>query len=771
MRNPLSRGSRKTRSSSRAKAAGPLSKKWHQSRPLRAAVGAVALAVPIAVVASSNASAGVNLVVNPGFSQSGSGFPACWTKSVTGTNSASFSMTSKAYSGSAAVQLSVSSYTSGEALAMITENQACAPAVTAGHQYSLGVHYMSSTPNAVIEVYRHDVKTGWSLWMDLKNLPAAGTYQDASVRTPTIPAGTNQISFGVALYGTGTLITDNYSMVDATVAASAVKCTAGVACSKGVWQVLPFPSPVRSIHTVLMYNGKVLFVAGSGNDPNEFAAGTFESAVYDPTTGKFQVIPTPDDFFCAGHVQLADGNVLVLGGNKAYQVAASGTNPGHNYFGLNTSYIFDPVTDKYVKENNLNQGHWYPSATELGNGNIISYGGLNEVGQAATDIEYFKYDKPPTDSKPGQRDRRRVAARGRHQRRQPGQHQLHRLLGPVPGDDPDAEGRAVLHRQPRVRQQRDPRGRGGHPPGPGRRRVPQHRRHHQARPRDRPDHPGQGTAGHPRRPGRHRHDRPVDVGAAAACADTAGVPGWRREHQLPESGHPAHRPDQPQHGRPRLQGRAAAAEGHPLERPGGAGRRRQDVRLDGAAAERERLRDRRGPDQPGGPGLRGVHDQHAGLEEGDPASQVYTEMAADPVPRTYHSQSFLLPDGRIISIGNNPGDGSFNMQISVYSPPYLFDGARPVIKSVASETNWTYGHAYKITTSTPIKSAELIRPAAVTHQSDPNQRYVALPISGTGDTVSLNLNSNDNIAPPGWYMLFVTNGNNVPSVAKWVHVG
>ena len=67
-------------------------------------------------------------------------------------------------------------------------------------------------------------------------------------------------------------------------------------------------------------------------------------------------------------------------------------------------------------------------------------------------------------------------------------------------------------------------------------------------------------------------------------------------------------------------------------------------------------------------------------------------MAVDPVPRTYHSQSFLLPDGRIISIGNNPGDGSFNMQISVYSPPYLFDGARPVIKSVADETNWTYGH-------------------------------------------------------------------------------
>ena len=159
------------------------------------------------------------------------------------------------------------------------------------------------------------------------------------------------------------------------------------------------------------------------------------------------------------------------------------------------------------------------------------------------------------------------------------------------------------------------------------------------------------------------------------------------------------------------------------------------------------------------------------LEAGDSASQVYTEMATDPVPRTYHSQSMLLPDGRILSVGNNPGDGSFNMQISVYSPPYLFDGSRPVIDSVAHASDWTYGSNYTIKTSTPIKSAELLSPASVTHQSDPNQRFVALPISGSGDTVNLNLTSNHDIAPPGWYMLFVTNGNNVPSVAKWVHVG
>jgi hypothetical protein len=145
-------------------------------------------------------------------------------------------------------------------------------------------------------------------------------------------------------------------------------------------------------------------------------------------------------------------------------------------------------------------------------------------------------------------------------------------------------------------------------------------------------------------------------------------------------------------------------------------------------------------------------------------------MATDPVPRTYHSSAFLLPDGRVMAIGNNPGDGSFDMRISVYSPPYLFDGPRPQITSVARQY-WTYGSEQQIKVNQNIVSAELISPASVTHSSDPNQRYVALPMTNEGGGKwGLNLTTNDNLAPPGWYMLFVTNASGVPSVAKWVHV-
>jgi hypothetical protein len=89
-----------------------------------------------------------------------------------------------------------------------------------------------------------------------------------------------------------------------------------------VWRVLPVQSPVRAVRAVLMYNGNVLLVAGSGNDPADFAAGIFESAVYNPNKGTFKVIKTPDDLFRAGEVQLPNGKVLILGGNKAYVAAA-----------------------------------------------------------------------------------------------------------------------------------------------------------------------------------------------------------------------------------------------------------------------------------------------------------------------------------------------------------------------------------------------------------------------------------------------------------------
>ncbi len=60
----------------------------------------------------------------------------------------------------------------------------------------------------------------------------------------------------------------------------------------------------------------------------------------------------------------------------------------------------------------------------------------------------------------------------------------------------------------------------------------------------------------------------------------------------------------------------------------------------------------------------------------DPATETFTALAPLGAYRGYHSTAMLLPDGRVLSAG---GRGVTTMQ--VFSPPYLFKGARPTISS------------------------------------------------------------------------------------------
>ncbi|WP_212986973.1 galactose oxidase, partial [Actinoplanes auranticolor] len=331
--------------------------------------------------------AGANLLSNPGLEVVDStGFPVCWEQSGWGDSTHSYEVTHTApHSGKNAMKVTVSKITSGDRKALMLENPSCAPNVTPGHQYDVSAWYKSTTPNTVMTMFRHDVAQGWVYWTDLATLTASTTWKQKTVRTPPVPANTDQVVWGVTIYGVGTLQTDDYAMVDATQAAPGTSCSAGPACTAGAWQVMPFNSPVRGIHAVVLKNGNVLLVAGSGNDPSAFAAGTFKTAVYNPRNGTFANVATPADLFCAGHVQLADGRVLIMGGNKDYP-AADGS---HGYKGLKDSYIFDPDTMAYTRVNDMTAGSWYPSATVMGNGDVISLGGLGEDSSGTVATQYF----------------------------------------------------------------------------------------------------------------------------------------------------------------------------------------------------------------------------------------------------------------------------------------------------------------------------------------------------------------------------------------------
>ena len=81
----------------------------------------------------------------------------------------------------------------------------------------------------------------------------------------------------------------------------------------------------------------------------------------------------------------------------------------------------------------------------------------------------------------------------------------------------------------------------------------------------------------------------------------------------------------------------------------------------------------------------GVNDAHAvyAAELWSPATQTWTTMASEQRPRLYHSTALLLPDGRVVVAGG--GHNFYNSlaepTAEIYSPPYLFKGARPTITS------------------------------------------------------------------------------------------
>ena len=166
----------------------------------------------------------------------------------------------------------------------------------------------------------------------------------------------------------------------------------------------------------------------------------------------------------------------------------------------------------------------------------------------------------------------------------------------------------------------------------------------------------------------------------------------------------------------------------------------------------------------------------------DPATDTWTLTAPAAVPRLYHSTALLLPDGRVVTAGSNPEEGEEvefgkdpreEMRLEIYKPPYLFKGSRPKIKGEALNTEWSYGTTQDIpmTQAGPLRWAHLMKNGVTTHSFDSSQRLVDLPIASQANgRVRVRVTDNPNIAPPGWYMLFVVNQERIPSIGHWIHL-
>ncbi|WP_233805102.1 galactose oxidase-like domain-containing protein [Paraburkholderia sp. HP33-1] len=159
-----------------------------------------------------------------------------------------------------------------------------------------------------------------------------------------------------------------------------------------------------------------------------------------------------------------------------------------------------------------------------------------------------------------------------------------------------------------------------------------------------------------------------------------------------------------------------------------------------------------------------------------PATETFTALAAQAVPRTYHSIALLLPDGRVLSGGGGlcGGCSSNHTNVEILTPPYLLnaDGSpapRPTILS--APTSASLGSSISVSTDRAVSAFSLMRLSSVTHSLNNEQRRIPLSFSASkADQYVLQIPSDSGVAVPGYYMLFALDANGVPSVSTTIRI-
>jgi hypothetical protein len=159
----------------------------------------------------------------------------------------------------------------------------------------------------------------------------------------------------------------------------------------------------------------------------------------------------------------------------------------------------------------------------------------------------------------------------------------------------------------------------------------------------------------------------------------------------------------------------------------------------------------------------------------DPDTQTWSSAGTAAFPRLYHSVAMLLPDATVVTAGSNPERGVYDQRIEIWTPPYLFTetGApapRPRITAVPNVIGYNSAISVQTPDAADIASVVLMRPGSPTHAFDMEQRLIGLTFTPGGGTLTVASPPTPNIAPPGYYMMFILNSRGVPSIARFVQL-
>jgi Domain of unknown function (DUF1929)/Bacterial Ig-like domain (group 1) len=431
--------------------------------------------------------------------------------------------------------------------------------------------------------------------------------------------------------------------------------------------------------------------------------------VWDPTSGPPTAAPmimTDSMLFCAGHTLMPDGRLMAAGGHLM------------DDRGTTTTYFFNE-NGSVVKAPNMTHARWYPTVTVLEDGRVLSMGGRDEDNVVVTTPELWENNQwVPL----------------------PGAGTLNIPYYPRNFVDPKTglifyAGERVQSRWFNVDGSGVGGGRGAWIAGPLR--VWQNNRDY-------------GSA------------VMYDAGKILYVGG-GGNAGWRQAPEDPKTNTPT-----------------ATAETIDLDQPSPAWqstgsmafpRRHMNATIlpDGQVLATGGTR--------GGGKLVDFSEANAihAAESWNPATGQWTTLASNNITRVYHSVSLLLPDATVLH--GSSGDAMDGTAVvpkqrnhEIFSPPYLFKGARPTITSVPATVG--YGQVFSVATPNALQvtTVRWIRLGSVTHAFDASARANNLDFQVSDGNLQVTAPVSPRLAPPGHYLLFILNRNGVPSAGKVVQI-
>ncbi len=606
----------------------------------------------------------------------------------------------------------------------------------------------------------------------------------------------------------------------------------GYKAKYGSWKMVDIPKEFRTnaIHAALLHTGKVLIVAGSGNEQKKFDAGSFDTVLWDPKNNTFKKIATPEDFFCSGHAQLPDGRLLVAGGTARYELldgeverAGGGMrvkneNPDKAVFLKKGTKFRSPSGIEYVSKFDVQ----VPKAQRDFK---ISYSKTGEMEPWKTQIKASEARVFVEALEPGEQSVNETTA----------QYEIEGLTGDEADNTYGIAEKIDMEKQDfqgiRAAYEFDPRAERYVPvqpmkkarwyptlvgledgkvlavsglddvgvidPGDNEIYDPKTKKWTDGPKRYFPTYPALflTKGGKLFYPASNAGYGPADKGREPGLWDLETnkfekVPGLTDMDQTETSASVLLPPAQDQ--------KVMILGGGGVGESDKATRRTAVIDL-----KEENPSFKTGPQLPEGTRYLNsvlMPDDSVFTSNGssdyrgrsasnilkaqfyDPKQNVFREAAAPKVGRNYHSEALLLPDGRVVTFGSDPlfdnqqntKLGHFEQRMEIFTPPALHRGGknRPVLGEGPEQLAADGRATFAADRPGDIVSARLMRPSAVTHTTDVEQRSIALGVTKGKGSVTVDVPVRDAaLVPPGWYMLFVTDKDGTSSEAKWIHVG